>query len=110
VKGWLKKGRKVKIMTARVSPEGHSSTIIDQQHDFIYDWTLKVFGQPLEATYKKDLHMIVLMDDRALQVYPNTGETLEERIESLERLVKLLVFKYNVPADPINNAAGYKLV
>ncbi len=107
---WLSTGKKVKMMTARANPEGHTPKVIEQQHAFIYDWTTKVFGQPFEVTYKKDLHMVALLDDRAIQVYPNTGETLEERIEWLEQVIRYLVTFMPHKQDQVNQHAGYEVV
>ncbi len=68
---WLARGRKVKIMTARVTP-GKEDT--QTCRDAIADW-LKRHGLPdLEITHAKDHKMIELWDDRVVQVIPNTGE------------------------------------
>ena len=107
---WLRKGKKVKMMTARVNPAGHAPEVIEQQHAFIYDWTGQVFGQHIEATYKKDLHMVAQLDDRAIQIYPNTGETLEERIQRLEQVIRYLVMFMPHKQYQVNQHAGYEVV
>lgn len=65
VQEWLKKGVRVKIVTARAgNPEGLAAT---------QAW-LKTQGLPeLEVTDRKDFGMIELWDDRAIQVVQNTG-------------------------------------
>jgi hypothetical protein len=85
---WIDEGRTVKIMTARVRPPGDllfSECIITgekftnrQMIDAIQDWTFAHIGHRLEVTCVKDVHMIELWDDRAVQVVPNTGRTLAE--------------------------------
>jgi hypothetical protein len=112
VKRWMDSGKTVKIMTARANPEGHEQYPEQgaQQAKFIHDWTTEVFGRPLEVTYKKDLHMVALLDDRAVQIYPNTGETLEERIERLEQVIRYLVTLMPHKQDQVNQHAGYQVV
>ena len=76
---WLKQGYRVKIMTARM---GHAE-LRDEARAIIQDW-LEANGLPrLEVTCKKDYKMIRLYDDRAVQVIPNTGVTLEEVVKDL---------------------------
>ena len=80
VQDWLREGKTVKILTARVSPqaiklngadydttEAHITTAIE-------DWCEEHIGYRLEVTCSKDLDMIELWDDRAVQVEPNVGE------------------------------------
>lgn len=55
---------------------------------YINTWSEKVLGRTIPVTCVKDFAMIWLMDDRLIQVIPNTGErvdgvTLEEMIENL---------------------------
>lgn len=76
---WLKNGYRVKIMTARMS---HEETA-DQSKEAIQDW-LEENGLPrLDVTCIKDYKMIRLYDDRAIQVLPNSGTTLEEIVKDL---------------------------
>lgn len=75
----LRQRFRVKIMTARMS---HADTR-DESRTIIQDW-LEANGLPrLEVTCKKDYKMIRLYDDRAVQVIPNTGVTLEEVVKDL---------------------------
>lgn len=77
---WLKQGFRVKIMTARMS---HAESR-DEARTVIQDW-LEANGLPrLEVTCKKDYKMIRLYDDRAVQVIPNSGVTLEEVVTILQ--------------------------
>jgi len=71
VRRWLAQGRKVKVFTARMSVE--DPVIREEIAAAIRLWTLQHLGKPLEATCIKDLHMLELWDDRAVQVRPNLG-------------------------------------
>jgi len=57
----LDRGVEVKIVTARVQ-EGPEAI----QH--IKDWCLKHLGKELEVTDKKDMSMVVLIDDRVANI------------------------------------------
>lgn len=66
---WLAKDEGVKILTARkLTPEFLSA--LDR-------WCIRHVGQKLEATNSKDLSMIDLWDDVAVQVEPNTGRRVD---------------------------------
>lgn len=66
VKKWLKKGKNVKIFTARATnPEAHK---------YIKKWCKEHIGVVLPITCKKDRYMVALYDDRAIQVKKNTGK------------------------------------
>ena len=85
VKGWLEKGRKVKIMTARVGKhEGETEEDIEKQRKMIEDWTEEHIGTRLEVTNEKDYKMIQLWDDRCVQIIPNTG--IPVRIKEEEKI------------------------
>lgn len=78
VKRWLKEGREVRIMTARVAmphQRGH-------QEELIEAWCRKVFDRTLPITHCKDYGMIALWDDRAIQVRTNTGIPVMPRSRS----------------------------
>ena len=66
---WVKKGRNVKIFTARVSEPDYDEAVIQA-------WLEKVGIGRLPVTNVKDMHMIELWDDRCVQVIKNTGERL----------------------------------
>ena len=79
VKGWLQKGRRVKIFTARVSPNSDSQQDRDaaqEDQSKIQDWCIEHLGVALEVTCEKDYKMIVLYDDRCRQVIKNTGKVV----------------------------------
>lgn len=78
VKQWLKEGKAVKIFTARVY-DGKERT-----RWYIEDWCMEYLGTILPVTNLKDYGMVELWDDRAVQVVPNTGEALIDRIAQLE--------------------------
>jgi hypothetical protein len=96
VKRWLKEGKRVKIMTARVAGSNNGRFSREQcltsgemfstedMRTAIQEWTRKHFGVALEVTCVKDIHMIELWDDRAIQVIPNTGMTLSEERDSVK--------------------------
>ncbi len=73
VRTWLANGQTVKIFTARVAvPEPDRSKVIK----VIHEW-LETHDLPrLDITNIKDLAMIELWDDRAVQVEFNTGEPI----------------------------------
>jgi hydroxymethylpyrimidine pyrophosphatase-like HAD family hydrolase len=73
VKDWIDKGHQVKIFTARANDP--------ISIPYIKLW-LEQNGLPeLEITATKDFAMIVLWDDRCVQVVPNTGELATEIIQ-----------------------------
>lgn len=109
VKKWLKEGKNVKIMTARVS-SADKVNFPDQsklQQGFIQEWCLKHLGQILPITAEKDYHMYQLWDDRAVQVYPNTGDTLEERIAELEGQLEEVRSELYYAQSRYNGPDGY---
>ncbi len=72
----LSEGIQIRIFTARAS--------CPEQIPVVKRW-LKSHGLGmLGVTCKKDFQMISLRDDRCVQVIPNTGITLEEKIAKLE--------------------------
>jgi hypothetical protein len=76
VRQWLEEGKIVKIFTARASeykPEDRAEVV-----KIIQAWTTKHFGVALEVTNEKDYAMLELWDDRAKQVVPNHGDSMEE--------------------------------
>lgn len=75
VKAWIAAGVEVRIFTARVSP---AAAALNQERmadirSTIEQWCLKHVGQVLAITHEKDMAMVQLWDDRAVQVVPNTG-------------------------------------
>ena len=68
VKGWLKEGRKVKILTARAS--GDTGTA--RYH--VRKWCKANLGTWLPITCVKDKYCTALYDDKAHGVSKNTGK------------------------------------
>lgn len=103
VRRWLGEGHEVKIMTARVGARGgmfYGDTWEHSRDSFNHcritgarfsnwdmaqalgDWAETHVGARLEVTCMKDLRMIELWDDRAVQVEPNTGRTVFDEWEA----------------------------
>jgi len=75
VKQWLRSGKKVVILTARVSPLNEDPEL---SRKYVEQWLQKHFGAEIPVTHEKDPSMVELWDDRAKQVIKNTGKSLEE--------------------------------
>jgi hypothetical protein len=90
VKQWLREGKNVKIMTARVNPATETPDRLVKVVNIIKDWCIEQFDQELPLTCSKDYHMYALYDDRACQVIPNTGETLEDAIKERDLIISNL--------------------
>ncbi len=98
----LKAGHTVKIVTARVAPPiDHKeklavvALITDWWQKTLYDYMCRLTEKtgektdvrlllPLSITHYKDLGMIALYDDRAIQVEHNTGKLLGPEPEALQ--------------------------
>lgn len=79
VKQWHAKGITVKIMTARVSVAHQLPVVVPA----IKAWVKEHVGiDDIPITCKKDLGMVELWDDRAVQVVPNTGLSIEEFVKN----------------------------
>ena len=70
VKGWLREGKGVRIMTARVGPGAD----VPLHTKAIEDFCAEHLGQVLPVTCVKDFNMLELWDDKCVQVEVNTGE------------------------------------
>lgn len=79
---WLASGIEVRIVTARVGPQNgpHSQETIGVAAitEAIEDWCEKHIGIRLPVTCSKDMGMIELWDDRAVQVIVNTGQPVTD--------------------------------
>ena len=81
VHDWLDQGLEVRIVTARVGASGvvlRDGTVDDQrnaerQRALIDAWCVEHVGQSLPITASKDIRMLELWDDRAVQVVTNAG-------------------------------------
>lgn len=88
VKAWLALGLTVKIVTARMPlPDDYDYRPCDvtgdswsqlEMAEAIANYTEEHVGARLEAVCYKDLYMLELWDDRAVQIVANTGRTLAE--------------------------------
>lgn len=75
VKAWLAEGKDVRIFTARVGvPNQKERAAV---HSVINAWCETYIGQRLKQTNKKDMAMVELWDDRAIQVEKNTGRRMD---------------------------------
>lgn len=74
VREWIASGQEVRIFTARVAHPGQR----EECTKAIEIWCTKHIGQILPITYQKDYAMIVLYDDRCVQVETNTGRLIED--------------------------------
>ena len=81
VHDWLDQGIEVRIVTARVGASGvvlRDGTVDDQrnaerQRALIDAWCVEHVGQSLPITASKDIRMLELWDDRAVQVEKDKG-------------------------------------
>lgn len=75
VKQWISEGKDVRIFTARMSPMSMRINEASYRETLapIIRWCKEHVGCELPVTYEKDLAMVELWDDRAVQVIPNTG-------------------------------------
>jgi hypothetical protein len=91
VKGWIAEGKDVRIFTARVGTKEDLERCIVSGEWFtremmikaLQDWCLEHVGEILPLTATKDKFMVELWDDRAVQVIPNTGQTLADEIDAM---------------------------
>ena len=96
VKRLLADGQTVKIFTARVGPATDQECYDNSNHacptlwdwqewqtQLINAWMDEHLGTRLVITATKDWHMWKLYDDRCVQMIPNTGVSLEERVAEL---------------------------
>jgi hypothetical protein len=75
VKGWLRAGYEVRIVTARAEPCVDRDEYVAVRQAIKY-WCLEHIGVELTITNEKDYQMIELYDDRAVQVEANTGRLI----------------------------------
>lgn len=91
IKKHLEDGDNVRIVTARVAPPiEHAEKL--RQCALIGDWCMKHLGYSLPATCSKDYGMVLLYDDRAVQVMTNTGIVVDQALVGLlyDRVQSLL--------------------
>ena len=78
IRHYLKQGRIVKFVTARVHPSHGLEAVTERQK--IEAFCQEQFGQVLPVLCEKDMHMIALFDDRAKQVIPNKGILVQNEL------------------------------
>jgi len=81
VKSRIDAGLDIRIFTARVSSKNPTR---NESIFAIQEWCKKHVGIELPITSEKDYGMIELWDDRCVQVIPNEGVTILDRISYLE--------------------------
>lgn len=92
VKEWLKAGKEVRIFTARVSHDGTARRLLEasREHRKIEAWCTEHLGCVIPVTCTKDHRMNELWDDRAVQVLPNLGKTMQELLDDQARVIRSL--------------------
>lgn len=77
VQDWLAEGKDVRLVTARVThgdlPPGEVPEMDQQQVEWLEEWMTKYLGQTIPIQFWKDHNMKEFWDDRAVQVFKNTG-------------------------------------
>lgn len=81
VKHYIAQGVECRIVTARVGPHGKATKTPDEIRAVIQAWCLEHIGTALPVTNEKDYAMILLFDDRCVQVEKNTGRLLGDPME-----------------------------
>jgi len=86
VKRWIAEGRDVRIFTGRVAPGAYQAALLEcppstsdllearEAATAIRKWCEEHIGCVLPVTCVKDLNMLEVWDDRAVQVQRNTGQ------------------------------------
>ena len=98
IKHYLKKGRDVRILTARVAEGGENSSDGLAQLVLIARFCIEQFGQALPITCSKDRHMYMLIDDRAMQVIPNKGILVREELRRAATALAKIAYSETDPA------------
>lgn len=74
VRQWIKQGKKVVILTARVNTKTHTPEQLKYTNRLIGQWCKTYLGKRLPITSEKHSSMSVMYDDRAVSVDPKTGK------------------------------------
>ena len=95
VKHWLNQGKDVRIFTARVWVPNLGLGVVSTSADAAWQrhyaeakecrkaidaFCTQQFGRTLPITCEKDRHAVLILDDRAQQVVPNTGALVQEEL------------------------------
>ncbi len=91
IKKHLEDGDEVRIVTARVAPPVEHTEEMRRRAE-ISEWCKEHLGRSLPITCRKDYGMVLLYDDRAVQVMTNTGIVVDQALIGLlyERVEALL--------------------
>lgn len=89
IKDWRAHGVNVRIFTARVANGARAIAAVEA-------WCLEHIGEVLPVTNVKDMHMVMLFDDRCVTIEPNTGKFLAPFPEQL----KSRTLNYALEAPP----------
>lgn len=79
VKKWLKEGKKIVILTARM----HSSESPERRRQIrnaIRQWCIEHIGQALPVTAEKHPMMVKIYDDRAVQIKQDSGKPVVQMV------------------------------
>ena len=88
-KRYIESGHLVKIVTARVSASEPEE--VELQTQLIEQWCEEHIGEILEITCRKDYQMLILYDDRAIQVVKNKGVCVEDVVEDYRDKINYLL-------------------
>jgi hypothetical protein len=122
IKGWIAQGHEVRIVTARVGlpiiywdgkpcPDGSRRNTCKvsgelfsslEMTEAIRAYCVQHIGCPLKVQNYKDVDMIELWDDRAIQVEANTGRALVDEQEAELAALRGKAFAGGVPVDAIS--------
>ena len=76
VRDWLRSGWDVRVFTARANPAGQTPEQYARTRAAIAAWCAEHVGRVLPITNEKDMYLLEIYDDRAVQVEKNTGRFL----------------------------------
>lgn len=96
VKGWIKEGREVRIMTARAHKVPEHTFFHQRQMDLIQDWCERHGLPRLMVTCEKDYQMLELWDDRAVGVVVDTGIPVGKHEDALAVTSELLAARTEI--------------
>lgn len=99
VRTMLVQGKNVKIFTARCWADDNAKRQRESLAAIraIEIWCEEHIGRALPVTCMKDPGMVSLFDDRAIQVEPNTGDTLEDKLWRIEHKDEIAAFHRTSP-------------
>lgn len=102
VKEWIALGIRVKILTARCSKVSlaRNNITFEQMTEVIQKWCEENIGCRLPVTCEKDCNMVFCVDDSAVQVKTNTGNSMADDgfdvfDDKIDEIIKSLKLKSN---------------